>query len=131
MSALGSTVFTDFEFCIGYLFKLRKLFYIRHIAWCIFIHFVNKSCSSLLLELNSSNWRRIEANLKVKLKCALCFYKLFKTEGKRETEGKLYYVPCQWLPWYNTIVPSVKTAEGLSWPDSLFQTRLMWGCLHH
>ncbi len=46
-------------FSFVYLFKICKLFvifFIRHIAWCIFIRFVNKSymmyCVVLLLESN-------------------------------------------------------------------------------
>ncbi len=35
------------------------------------------------------NWCRIAANLKLKVKCALCFYKLFKSGGKWGKEGKL------------------------------------------
>ncbi len=40
----------------------------------------------MLLELNR---RRIAANLKVKVKCALCFYKPFKDEGKQRKEGNV------------------------------------------
>ncbi len=38
-------------------------------------------------ELKTNNLCRIDANLKVKVKCAPRFYKLFKSEGKREKEG--------------------------------------------
>ncbi len=43
------SVFADFQFCIPLCSLSNLLFYIRHIAWCIFISFVNKSSMSLTL----------------------------------------------------------------------------------
>ncbi len=84
------------------LWVIYLLFYIRHIAWCIFIRFVKKRIYILYIseyDVVFCNWCQIGGNSKVKVKCVWRVYKLFKNEKKRQNSNEQTLLsPTPW--WY-------------------------------